>query len=65
MNEDYIYNTIVTLLNDKTKEPKCVTWRELQEAVAADVQQIINALVSEKRITFRRDVNKQPLFFIN
>ena len=67
MNEEYIYNIIAGIVRDlpADRQPRCATWLELIKSVTADVQQIVNNLVATKRVTFKRDVNKQPLLFVN
>ncbi len=64
MSEDYVYNTIVSLLPQGV-EPRCVKWRDLLDSVTSDLKVIIGNLHQQGRITGKRDINKQPLLFIN
>ena len=66
MNEEYILNTINTILSTREiGEPNNVPHQELINAVLEDLKVALNELVSEKRLTFRKDINGRPLFYIN
>lgn len=64
MNEDYIYNTIKRILSErKNNIPNNVPYNELVTAIMDDLKLILNGLVSNKKITFRKDVNGNLLFY--
>jgi hypothetical protein len=66
MGTEYILNTIKVLLEQKKRfEPNGVPYRELCDAILEDVKMAINELCSEGRITFRQDINKMPIFYVN
>lgn len=64
MNEDYIYNTIKRILSERENNiPNNVPYNELVRAITEDLKLILNDLVSDKKITFRKDVNGGLLFY--
>lgn len=64
MNEDYVYNTIMRILSSrKNNIPNNVPYNELVKEITSDLKLIINDLVSDKKITFRKDVNGNLLFY--
>lgn len=66
MGTEYIYKTIKVLLEQrKSSDPNGVPYIELWEAIQEDVKMAINELVSEGRITFKMNINKQPIFYDN
>ena len=66
MNEEYILNTIKTILSERKKgNPNYVPHQELINAILDDLKVALNVLVSEKRLTYRKDINGRPLFYIN
>lgn len=66
MGTEYILNTIKVLLEKKKRfEPNGVPYRELCDDILEDVKTAINELCSEGRITFMRDINKMPIFYVN
>ena len=66
MNEEYILNTIKGILSErKVGDPNYVTHQEVINAVLEDLKVALNELVSERLLTFRKDINGRPLFYIN
>ncbi len=66
MNEEYILNTIKGILSERKRgEPNYVPHQELINALLEDLKMALNELVSEGALTFRKDVNGRPLFYIN
>lgn len=66
MTTDYVYNVIKSILSTRVlNDPNCVPYAELAKAVNEDMQMAINQLITEKRITFRRNVNGFPIFYDN
>ena len=60
MNEDYVINTIRRLQESEHLER--VPWLRLTEEIKNDLQLSLNTLVSDGRLKFNRDINKQPMF---
>lgn len=66
MNEEYIINTIKGILSERKRgEPNYVSHQELINALLEDLKMALNELVSDGALTFRKDVNGRPLFYIN
>lgn len=66
MNEEYILNTIKVILSErKVGDPNYVTHQEVINAVLEDLKVALNVLVSENLLTFRKDINGRPLFYVN
>lgn len=66
MNEEYILNTIKGILSERKKgNPNYVHHQELINALLEDLKVVLNELVKGGRLTFRKDINGRPLFYIN
>ncbi len=66
MNEEYILNTIKGILSKrKVGKPNFVPHQELIKAVLGDLKVVLNELVANNSLLFRRDINGRPLFYIN
>lgn len=66
MDIDYVYKTIRFLLEQRAKiVPRGVPYKVLVDAIQDDLKMAINELVSEGRISFKQDINKQPIFYDN
>lgn len=66
MNTEYVYNTIKFILSQREKlVPKGVPYKVLVDSIQDDLKMALNELVSEGRITFKQDINKQPIFYDN
>ena len=64
MNEEYVYNTIVRILSQRTNNiPNSVPFNELLGEIIDDLKMVINNLVSDKRIKYSRDVNGGLLIY--
>lgn len=64
MNTDYVYNTIKRILGEReNNRPNNVPFNELSKAVMEDLKLAVNQLVSDKRISFRKDVNGNLLLY--
>lgn len=64
MNTDYVYNTIKRILGERVNNrPNNVPFNELSKAVMEDLKLAVNQLVSDKRISFRKDVNGNLLLY--
>lgn len=66
MDADYVYKTIKFILEQRTNiVPSGVPFKVLVDAIQEDLKMAINELVSEGLITFKQDINKQPIFYDN
>lgn len=64
MNTDYVYNTIKRILGERVNNrPNNVPFNELSKAVMEDLKLAVNQLVSDKKISFRKDVNGNLLLY--
>lgn len=64
MNTDYVYNTIKRILGERVNNlPNNVPFNELSKAVMEDLKLAVNQLVSDKKISFRKDVNGNILLY--
>jgi len=66
MDFEYILNTINVLMEQrKDKVPNGVPYKELLDVVHEDLKMLLNELVTEGKLRFNIDINKQPIFYIN
>lgn len=66
MDTDYVYKTIKFLLEQKVMvEPRGVHYTDLMHAIEEDLQMALNELVAEGMLTFKKDINKRPIFYDN
>lgn len=66
MDFEYILNTIKVLMEQhKDKVPNGAPYKELLDVVHEDLKMLLNELVSEDKLRFNTDINKQPIFYIN
>lgn len=66
MDFEYILNTIKVLMEQrKDKVPNGAPYKELLDVVHEDLKMLLNELVSEDKLKFNIDINKQPIFYIN
>lgn len=66
MDIEYVYKTIKVLLEQRVgKEPSGVPFNELATAVIEDLKMSLNELVEEKRLSYKININKQPIFYDN
>lgn len=66
MNTEYVYKTIKFLLEQRSMlVPRGVPFKVLVDAIHEDLKMAINELVSEGLISFKQDINKQPIFYDN
>lgn len=66
MDRDYVYKTIKFLLEQRTSiVPSGVPFKVLVEAIHDDLKMALNELVGEGVISFKQDINKQPIFYDN
>ncbi len=64
MNTDYVYNTIKRILGERVNNrPNNVPFNELSKAVMEDLKLAVNQLVSDKKISFSKDVNGNLLLY--
>ena len=64
MNHDYVYNTIMRILSERQNNiPNNVPYNELAKEVTNDLKLVLNDLVSDKKIAFKKDVNGNLLFY--
>lgn len=61
MNEEYILNTIEAVIS--TKGFAHINY--IKEAVFDDLKMALNQLVTEGKLEFQRDKNRNPIFKIN
>lgn len=66
MDTDYVYKTIKFLLEQRSMMvPRGVPYRVLFDAIQDDLKMAVNELVAEGRVSFKIDINKQPIFYDN
>ena len=66
MDTDYVYKTVKFLLEQRSMlVPRGVPYKVLVDAIQDDLKMALNELVTEGRISFKQDINKQPIFYDN
>lgn len=66
MNTEYVLNTVKAILSTrKVGDPNYVHHQELISLVLEDLKMALSELVSENKLTFHKDINGRPLFYIN
>ena len=66
MTTDYVYNTVHRKLSERViSEPNCVSFNELTKEIVSDLKLALNQLIADKRLTFRKNVNGELLFYDN
>lgn len=66
MDTDYVYKTVKFLLEQRSMlVPRGVPYKVLVDAIQDDLKMALNELVTEGRIAFKQDINKQPIFYDN
>lgn len=64
MNHDYVYNTIKRILSERRNNiPNNVPYNELTKEILSDLKLVLNDLVGQKKITFKKDINGNLLFY--
>lgn len=66
MDTEYVYKTIKFILEQRAMiVPSGVPYTVLLDAIQDDLKMAVNELCSEGRISFKIDVNKNPIFYDN
>lgn len=66
MEPEYVYKTIRLLLEQRTSiDPSGVPFNDVVGAVVEDLKMVLNALVDDGKLSFKIDINKQPIFYDN
>lgn len=65
MNEEYLLKTIEAIISTHENGLNYVHINELRSVLEEDMKMAVNQLIIDKRIRFQRDVNGNPIFFIN
>ena len=66
MDREYVYKTIKFILEQRVNlVPSGVPYKVLVDAIQDDLKMAINELVGEGLISFKKDINKQPIFYDN